>query len=102
MLKSVINYFFEKQKTLFLIDSIGALLTAFFLYVIMQQFNSYIGMPKTVLTLLSIVAICFCINSLLCLILLKRNHGSSIRVIGIANLLYCLVTIGMLLNTNIY
>lgn len=95
MLKSTINYFFKKQKTLFLIDSIGALLTAFFLFVIMRQFNSYIGMPKTVLTLLSVVAICFCIYSMLCLIILKRNRGPFISVIGIANLLYCLLTIGM-------
>lgn len=81
---------------LFLIDSIGALLTAFFLYVVMRQFNYYVGMPNQVLTLLSIVAICFFLYSMLCLIILKRNRGPFIRVIGIANLLYCLLTIAML------
>jgi len=96
MLKNAINYFSQKQKTLFLIDSIGALLTAFFLYVVMRQFNYYFGMPNQDLTLLSIVAICFFLYSMLCLIILKRNRGPFIKVIGIANLLYCLLTIGML------
>lgn len=96
MLKNAINYFSQKQKTLFLIDSIGALLTAFFLYVVMRQFNYYVGMPNQVLTILSIVAICFFLYSMLCLIILKRNRGPFIKVIGIANLLYCLLTIGML------
>lgn len=96
MLKNAINYFFEKQKMLFLIDSIGALLTAFFLYVVMRQFNYYVGMPNQVLTLLSIVAICFFLYSMLCLIILKRNRGPFIKVIGIANFIYCLLTIAML------
>jgi hypothetical protein len=40
IMKKLIKHFAEKQKTLFLIDSLGAFMTAFFLFVIMQQFNT--------------------------------------------------------------
>ena len=92
----LINFFTEKQKTLFLIDGIGAIMTAFFLFVVMRQFNEYFGMPKTVLTYLSVIAVCFFIYSTTCFLFLKGRWTPFIRLIGIANLLYCALTIGLL------
>ena len=98
IINNLINHLAEKQKRLFLIDSLGAILTAFFLFVIMRQFNGYFGMPKTVLTYLSIIAICFCIYSTTCFLFLKGRWTPFIRLIGIANLLYCALTIGLLIK----
>ena len=98
IVNKLINHFAKKQKTLFLIDSIGAIISAFFLFVIMRQFNEYFGMPKTVLTFLSVIAICFCIYSTACFLFLKRRWAIFIRLIGIANLLYCVLTIGLLIK----
>ena len=98
IINKLINYLAEKQKTLFLIDSLGAFLTSFFLFVIMRQFNEYFGMPKTVLTYLFEIAICFCIYSTICFLFLKRRWTLFIRIIGIANLLYCALTIGLLIK----
>ena len=95
-MNKLINYFTEKQKTLLLIDSIGALMTAFFLFVVVRQFNEYFGMPKTVLTYLSVIAVCFFIYSTACFLFLKEGWAPFIRLIGIANLLYCALTIGLL------
>jgi hypothetical protein len=100
IMNKLINLFAEKQKTLFLIDSIGAFLTAFFLFVIRVQFNEYFGMPETVLTYLSVIAICFCIYSAACFLFLKEHLSIFIRLIGIANLLYCALTIGLLFRHN--
>ena len=98
IINKLINYLAEKQKTLFLIDSLGAILTAFFLFVIKQQLNEYFGMPKSVLTYLFVIAICFCIYSTACFLFLKGRWTPFIRIIGIANLLYCALTIGLLIK----
>lgn len=89
MMKKLISYFTEKQKTLFLIDSIGALMTAFSLFVIVRQFNEYFGMPKNELTYLSVLAVCLCIYSATCFVFVKTGIKPFIRFIGIANLIYC-------------
>lgn len=98
MINKLINHLAEKQKTLFLIDSMGAILTVFCLFVIMRLFSEYFGMPKKVLAYLSIIAICFCIYSAACFLFLKRRWTPFIRLIGISNLLYCVLTIGLLIK----
>ena len=99
-MKKLIKYFSEKQKTLFLIDSIGAFMTAFSLFVIVRQFNEYFGMPKNELTYLSVIAVFFCIYSAACFLFLKGGLKPFIRLIGIANLIYCALTIGLLIKYN--
>ena len=98
IINKLINHLIEKPKTLFLIDSLGAVLTGFILFVIMRQLNEYIGMPKTVLTYLSFIAICFCIYSTACFLFLKERWTPFIRLIGVANLLYCALTVGLLIK----
>ena len=97
-MKKLIGYFAQKHKTLFLIDAIGALITAFFLGVIMLQYNEYFGMPKNILFNLSIIAICLCIYSATCFLFLKNSWAVFVQIIGIANLLYCALTIGFLIK----
>ena len=98
IINKLINHLIEKPKTLFLIDSLGAIVTGFILFVIMRQLNEYIGMPIIVLTYLSIIAICFCIYSTACFLFLKERWTPFIRLIGVANLLYCALTIGLLIK----
>ncbi len=97
-MNKLLTHFTENPKTLFLIDSAGALLTSFFLFVIMRQFNEYVGMPETVLTYLSVTAICFFSYSLACFLLVKQGWTVFLWVICIANLLYCILTVGLLVK----
>lgn len=97
MIRNFIKYLTVKPKALFLIDSLGAMLTAFLLFVVVRYFNEYFGMPKTVLTYLSAIAACFFIYSMACFYFLKGNRTRFIIVIGIANLLYCILTILLLI-----
>jgi len=96
-IRDTIHYLTGKPKILFLIDSLGALLTAFFLFVVLRNFNEYFGIPITMLTYLSVIAVCFSIYSIACYFFLKENWASFIRAIGISNLLYCVLTMGLLL-----
>lgn len=97
-MKKLIIHFSEKQKTLFLVDGIGAFITAFSLFVIVRQLNAYFGMPKNELTYLSAIAICFCIYSAVCFLFLKGNLTPFIRLIAIANLIYCALTILLIIK----
>ena len=79
-------------------DSLGAIISGFILLVIMRRQNEYFGMPETVLTCLSFIAICFCMYSAACFLFLKDRWTPFIRLIGVANLLYCALTIGLLIK----
>ena len=98
IMKKLIKHFSENQKTLFLIDSIGAFITAFSLLVIVRQFNEYFGIPKNQLTYLSIIAVLFSIYSGACFFFLKGGTNPFLKLIGVANIIYCALTIGLLIN----
>lgn len=80
---------------LFLVDGLGALLTAFLLFVIMKRFNEYFGAPQTTLACLCILALVFSFYSITCFFLLKDNWQPFLRAIIVANLLYCCLTAGL-------
>lgn len=81
-------------KTLFLIDSIGALSSAFLLGIVLVHFESSFGMPRKELYMLSIAACTFAVYSFTCFLLIKENWSPYLRLIAVVNLLYCCVTIG--------
>jgi len=82
-------------KKLFLIDSLGAIFSAFLLGVVLVQFERYFGMPRNVLFVLSIAACVFAVYSFTCYLFIKENWSPYLRLIAIVNLLYCCVTIGL-------
>ncbi len=91
------QHYFHKlllnPKRLFLIDGFGALLTTFSLFAILRTFNEYIGMPQTTLVFLSIIALAFSFYSFCCFLLVNNNWHPFLRAISIANLLYCCLTL---------
>ncbi|NRF37511.1 hypothetical protein [Pedobacter foliorum] len=86
-----------KPRKLFMIDSFGAILTAFFLFVVLRNFDEYFGMPKSVLTYLSITGTLFFIYSASCFFFLKSHWTPFIIAVSIANLLYSILTMGLLI-----
>lgn len=83
-----------KLKTIFLIDAIGAITTAFLLMVVLRTFNQYIGLSKAVLSLLSIIAVLFAVYSSCCFMFSNKDSRKLLKPIIVANLAYCLLTIG--------
>ncbi len=73
-------------------------MTAFLLFVIVRLFNEYFEMPKTEVIYLSAIAVFFSIYSAACYLFLKGDLTPFIRFIGIANLIYCVLTIGLLIK----
>lgn len=80
------------SKNIFLIDGIGALITASLLILVLAPLESYFGMPKNVLWLLSAIAIVFASYSLACHFVFTHQYKRYLKVIIVANLIYCLTT----------
>ncbi|MCA1763154.1 MAG: hypothetical protein ABR574_06610 [Cryomorphaceae bacterium] len=84
-----------RPEIYFLADSLGALLSAFLLGVVLVHFDGFFGMPKKVLYPLALVAVLCCLNTLLCFLLVQQRWRPFLKVISVANILYCFVTIGL-------
>ncbi|MEL6926875.1 MAG: hypothetical protein AAFO94_22740 [Bacteroidota bacterium] len=82
-------------RQIFLIDSIGAMVSAFSLGVVLVYFQKYIGMPMRVLYLLAAIASCFAIYSMLCHLRLQKNQAAFLKGIATANFTYCLLSVGL-------
>ena len=84
-------------KSLFLIDGLGALVSAISLGVVLVQLESWVGMPPPVLYPLAGIAGLFALYSLSCFFFLKGNRSPFLKGIAIANLLYCGLTLGAMI-----
>ena len=79
-------------KTLFLIDGLGALLTAFLTGVILRKFEDNFGMPQKHLIILSILACIFAVYSMSCYFFVGKNWRLFLKIIAVSNLMYCVLT----------
>ena len=80
-------------KKLFLIDCLGALLSAFLVGIILARFESVFGMPREATHWLSIISCLYAVCSFTCFLLITDNWKPYLWLIALANLLYCCLTI---------
>ncbi len=80
-------------RNFFLLDGIGAIVTAFMLAVVLGNFQPIFGMPNEILYWLAGAAVCFAFYSFSCYLFLKGNWKPFLQVIAIANTAYCLMTL---------
>ncbi len=97
MAPSILQPLTSNPKRLFLIDGIGAVVSAIFLGVVLVQVEVYIGMPKTVLYVLASLACLYAIYSLSCSFFLPANWRPFLKGIALANLLHCGLTLGLVI-----
>lgn len=95
-MRELIRKLAQKPKTIFLIDSLGALATALILFTVLRTFSDYFGMPPTTLLYLSIIAMIFSLYSITCYSFVKKDWQPYLKAIMIANCLYCCLTIGLM------
>ena len=91
-MKPLIEKLAANPKKLFLIDGAGALLTAFSLGVVLASLEDTFGMPRTVLRPLSFLGFLYAAYSLGCYFFVTDNWRFYLKIIAIANLLYCCLT----------
>jgi hypothetical protein len=96
-MSDILKRLVHQPQKLFLVDSAGALITACCLFIVLRTFHEYFGMPPDVLIYLSVIAVIFSLYSLVCFFLFPRNWRPWLRAISVANLLYCGVTLTLVI-----
>ena len=99
-LKSAIEKLTTSPKRVFLLDGLGALLSALFLFIIVSFFGQKFGLPDKALYLLLTLALTFSVYSLFCYYFRDKQWKLFLRAILIANLLYIILTIMTLINNS--
>ncbi len=85
-------------KNLFLLDGLGAGLSAGLLGAVLPVFEAQIGLPRLALHTLAIGAVGLAVYSLSCWWWLRRPPAPFLRAIAVANLTYCGLTVGLLIH----
>ncbi|MEM1318667.1 MAG: hypothetical protein AAGG75_00355 [Bacteroidota bacterium] len=88
----------SQPKPLFLIDGIGALVSAFLLGVVLVRLEPMFGMPPEALYVLALPPCFFALYDLGCYFAPLRRPGPFLRLIALANLGYCALSIYMVLD----
>jgi hypothetical protein len=96
-MKESILKLIKKPKNIFLLDGFGALLTTLLIFFVLRTFNDYLGLSKNNLEFLSIIALIFSIYSVSCYFLVSNNWKLFLKIICTANILYCVLTFGIVL-----
>lgn len=92
---NILNILKNNPKQIFLIDALGALLTTFLLFGVLTRLEQYIGMPSKALYILAGIAFCLFIYSIICYRFIKSNWKPYLRIIIICNIIYSLISIGL-------
>ncbi|MBY0476559.1 MAG: hypothetical protein K2Q24_02865 [Chitinophagaceae bacterium] len=95
--KSLIETFAIHPQKLFLVDGLGALLTAFLTFVLLIRYTAFFGMPQQPLYILTIIAVLFAIYSIANYYFFSKRWRLFLKLIAIANLLYGCATIILLI-----
>lgn len=93
-IKNLIEYFRSNPKRLFLIDAVGAFLSAFLLGFVLIRFEKFFGIPKPTLYFLAVFPILFSFFDFYCILKVKNSIGKYLKHIAMLNLFYCCVSIG--------
>jgi len=88
----------QKPHKLFLLDGLGAVVSALSLGLLLPYFNEYVGIPRQTLYTLAVPAVFFALYSLSCYFAKVERWRLFLRGIAVANLLYCCVTIVLMLS----
>ena len=99
MNKKIIEIMFANltYKQLFLIDAIGAIITAFLLSQLLGNFVSVFGMPTDILYPLAGIAAFFALYSYACYLWVTKDWRLFLKGIATANTIYCLLTLGLVI-----
>lgn len=78
------------RKNIFLLDALGALTSSVLLAFVLPRLN--VGLLEQILFMLAFFAALFFCYSLSCFLLNKKAQSIWLKVIMVANLLYCILT----------
>lgn len=84
-----------RPKVLFLIDGIGALLSAFLLGVVLVRLESIFGIPPSTLYVLAVIPLFFALFDFMSYQRSNETIAASLKGIAVLNILYCFLSISL-------
>lgn len=91
--QQALSAFYANPIQLFIIDGLGALLSAFLLGIVLVHFESFFGIPKSALYILATLPCFFAIYDFYCYYRVKNKIGVYLKIIAIINLTYCVISL---------
>lgn len=85
----------QQPQRLFLIDGLGASLSAFLLGIVLVRYEDFFGIPVPTLFLLAALPILFAIYDFLCYALRPARPAQFLRLIALVNLAYCALSLAL-------
>ncbi|WP_020535928.1 hypothetical protein [Lewinella cohaerens] len=95
MIDQLINWGNSDPRKLFLVDGLGAMLSAFLLGVVLVEFEEYFGIPRPTLYTLALLPCLFASYDFFCYQKKNRNIAPLLKGIALLNISYCLLSIGL-------
>jgi len=86
------------RSNIFLIDSIGAILTASLLFFVLADNYDFFGVSRKYLLILAGIVVFFAVYSMACHFLLRENWRPFLKVIAALNTSYCILTCFLLIG----
>ncbi|AWV97521.1 hypothetical protein [Arcticibacterium luteifluviistationis] len=83
-----------KLKNLFLLDGLGAILSAFLLGVVLVRFENIFGIPTSTLYILAFIPLFFALYDVYQYQQISAKSARSLKRIAIFNILYCCLSLG--------
>lgn len=93
LINRILKWGYNNPKKLFLIDGCGAILSAIILGIIMPQFVTLFGIPKSTLYFLATLPCLFAIYDFYCYFKINKNFKKYIKAIAYVNIIYCCLSI---------
>jgi len=85
---------YKNPKKLFLVDGLGALVSAFSLGIVLVKLESVFGIPRNTLYILAAIPCFFAVFDFLWYFKNVENFSTGLKIIAFANLMYCCLSLG--------
>jgi hypothetical protein len=95
-----IRFLENNPRKLFLIDGIGATVSAFMLGIVLVRLQFLFGIPTTTLYALATFPVIFILYDGACYVLIRKPLSRYIKVIALMNVLYCLLSIACIIYVH--
>lgn len=92
--KTIKDLILHNPRQLFLVDGVGAMLSAFLLGVVLVRMERLFGIPPSALYVLAAIPIGFAIYDFICYKVVYRNYSTFLKIIAILNITYCVLSVG--------
>lgn len=100
MLKQLIKKGTIDPRRLFLIDGIGAIVSAVLLGIVLVKFHLFFGIPVQSLYFLAALPCFFAVFDFYCYFKKVKRIGVFLKVIALINISYCVLSIGLAVYHN--